>query len=110
MTGKFQLFGKNGKYRFNLKAGNGQVILTSESYGSKTSAKQGIASVKKNAGSKARFDRRKSKNGKAYFVLIASNKEIVGTSQMYASKANMEIGIRSVTKNAPRAAVQEMED
>ena len=40
---------KSGKYRFNLKASNGQVIGTSESYESSSSRDNGIASVKKNA-------------------------------------------------------------
>lgn len=50
MAAKFELFqDKAGQYRFNLKAGNGEVIATSESYASKASAKNGIESVKKNA-------------------------------------------------------------
>ena len=40
---------KSGQYRFNLKAGNGEIIATSESYTSKAGCKNGIESVKKNA-------------------------------------------------------------
>jgi len=40
---------KNGQYVFNLKAGNGEVIATSEMYTTKAAAKNGIESVKKNA-------------------------------------------------------------
>ena len=39
----------NGQFHFNLKAGNGEIIATSEMYGSKASAENGIESVKKNA-------------------------------------------------------------
>ncbi|MCS6933669.1 MAG: YegP family protein [Chitinophagales bacterium] len=39
----------NGKFFFNLKAGNGQVIGTSEMYESESSRENGIESVKKNA-------------------------------------------------------------
>ena len=39
----------NGKPYFNLKAGNGQVIGTSELYESEASRDNGIASVKSNA-------------------------------------------------------------
>ena len=50
MAAKFELYtDKAGKFRFNLKAGNGEVIATSEAYESKASAKNGIESVKKNA-------------------------------------------------------------
>ncbi|MBN9605747.1 MAG: YegP family protein [Actinomycetales bacterium] len=52
MAGKFELYqDKSGHYRFRLKAGNGEIIATSEAYNSKASAKNGIESVKKNADS-----------------------------------------------------------
>ena len=40
----------NGEFRFNLVAGNGQVVATSESYKQKTSAMNTIASIQKNVG------------------------------------------------------------
>ena len=51
MAGKFELYeDKSGEYRFRLKAGNGEVIATSsESYGTKAAALNGIESIKKNA-------------------------------------------------------------
>jgi len=50
VAGKFVIKkGSSGKYHFNLVAGNGQVIATSETYEKKSSAVQGIESVKKNA-------------------------------------------------------------
>jgi uncharacterized protein YegP (UPF0339 family) len=50
MPGKFEVFtDKAGKFRFNLKAGNGQVIASSEAYESKKAALSGIESVRKNA-------------------------------------------------------------
>ena len=50
MAGKFTIFnGKSGKLYFNLKAGNGEIIATSEAYTTKAAAKNGIESVKKNA-------------------------------------------------------------
>ena len=50
MAGKFELYqDKAGKYRFRLKAGNGQVIAVGEAYESKAAAENGIASVQKNA-------------------------------------------------------------
>jgi len=50
MAGKFELYqDKGGKFRFRLKAGNGEIIASSEGYNSKASAKNGIASVQKNA-------------------------------------------------------------
>jgi uncharacterized protein YegP (UPF0339 family) len=39
----------NGQFRFNLKAGNGEVIATSESYTTKAAALKGVESVKANA-------------------------------------------------------------
>ena len=52
MAGKFELYtDKAGKYRFRLKAGNGQVIAVGEPYESKAAAQNGIKSVKENASS-----------------------------------------------------------
>ena len=50
MAGKFEIYSdKGGKFRFRLKAGNGEIIAVGEAYESKASAKNGIESVKKNA-------------------------------------------------------------
>jgi uncharacterized protein len=50
MAGKFELKkGDSGKYHFNLVAGNGQVIATSQTYERKHTALDGIESVRKNA-------------------------------------------------------------
>jgi uncharacterized protein YegP (UPF0339 family) len=46
-------------------------------------------------------------NDKHYFVLKASNGQIIGNSEMYASKAGMENGIESVKKNGPNKTVVE---
>jgi uncharacterized protein YegP (UPF0339 family) len=106
MAGKFEIkTGKSGKFSFNLKASNGQVILSSESYDARKGAEGGIASVKKNAGTDARFERKTAKDGSAYFVLKASNGEVIGKSEMYKTTASMENGIASVGKNAPDAPI-----
>jgi uncharacterized protein len=50
MAGKFVIKKtSDGQYRFNLKAGNGEIIATSESYTTKAAAENGIASVRANA-------------------------------------------------------------
>ena len=106
MAAKFDLKkSPSGKYMFNLKAGNNQIILTSELYESKKAAEGGIASVKKNAAEDARYERKASKNGEPYFVLKAANGEIIGKSEMYSGNSSMENGIVSVQKNGPMAEV-----
>ncbi len=106
MAGKFEIkAGKNGKFRFNLKASNGQIILSSEAYDSRKGAEGGIASVKKNAGNDGRFERKTAKDGSFYFTLKAANGEPIGKSEMYKTKRSMENGIASVGKNAPEAPV-----
>jgi uncharacterized protein YegP (UPF0339 family) len=97
----------NGEFQFRLKAGNGQEILASEGYTTKAACLNGVESVKKNSQEDARFDRLESKNGKFYFNLKATNGQIIGTSEMYESKASMENGIASVAKNAPEADLKE---
>jgi uncharacterized protein YegP (UPF0339 family) len=109
MAGKFDLKkAKNGQFYFNLKATNGQVILTSEMYKAKSSAKNGIESVKTNAAIDERYERRESKKGEPYFVLLAANKQVIGQSEMYSSVAAMEKGINSVKTNAPDASVDDL--
>lgn len=50
MAGKFELYtDKAGKYRWRLKAGNGEIIAVGEAYESRSGAVNGIESVKKNA-------------------------------------------------------------
>lgn len=98
---------KNGEYQFNLKAGNGQIILGSEGYTTKSACENGIESVKKNAPIDERYDRKESSNGKPYFNLKATNGQIIGSSEMYESIASRENGIESVKKNAPDASVED---
>lgn len=94
---------RNGKFKFNLRAGNNQVILTSGMYEAKASALNGVESVRKNVADDSRFTRKTAKDGSAYFVLTAANAEVIGKSEMYASKSSMENGIRSVKTNAASA-------
>lgn len=96
---------KDGQFQFNLKAVNGQVILTSEAYKAKDSCLAGVESVKKNAAEDKRFEVLTAKNGKPYFNLKAANGQVVGTSQMYASMATLKNGIASVKNNAPLAEI-----
>ena len=98
---------KNGEFQFNLKASNGQVILTSEGYTTKTACLNGVESVRKNSQDPAKFEVKVAKNGKPFFNLKASNGQVIGSSQMYASERTMKMGIASVMKNAPEAPVVE---
>ncbi len=108
MAGKFELkISKNGKYFFNLLAGNGQIILSSEMYESKTAAENGIASVQKNSGDDGRYERLTSATGDPYFTLKAANGQEIGRSEMYKSAASMENGIASVKANATGAPIVE---
>lgn len=105
MAGKFEIkTSANGKVHFNLKAGNGQIILSSEMYETKAAAENGIDSVRRNAADDARYERKVSSNGKPYFNLKASNGQVIGRSEMYESESAMENGIRSVKENAPDAS------
>ena len=106
--GKFVVkTGKDNQFRFNLKAGNGQIILTSEGYTTKAACHNGIESVKVNSQDDSRFERKTSTNGKPYFNLHAGNGQVIGKSELYESTAAMENGIDSVKKNAPAAETVE---
>lgn len=111
MAGKFEIKkGASGKFRFNLKAGNGQIILSSETYETTQGAEKGIDSVKRNASDDSRYERKNATNGEAYFVLKAGNGEPLGRSETYSSTSAMEGGIESVKKNAPSAETDDLTD
>lgn len=98
---------KKGEFRFRLTAANGQIILTGQGYSAKAGCKNGIKSIKKNSANDSRFERKTAKNGKVYFDLMAANKEVIGTSQMYKSASGRANGIKSVMKNAPVAEIDD---
>lgn len=91
---------KSGKFHWRLKAKNGQIILASEAYENKQGAKNGIESTTKNGQKEKQFEAREAKDGQSYFVLKATNGEIIGRSEMYKTKQSMNKGIQSVLKNA----------
>ena len=108
MAAKFELtLTAKKNWMFNLKAGNGEIILTSEQYAARESAANGIESVRKNSAEVASVDVRTAKNGEQYFVQ-AANKEIIGKSEMYKSPSSVKRGIASVMRNAPTARVVEI--
>ena len=111
---------KSGEFTFNLKATNGQVILTaSESYSSEDGVKGGIESVQKNALAHVedqtvenfetlphpKYEVYQDKAGEFRFRLKAKNGQNIGKSEGYKTKASCLNGIESVGKNAPEAEV-----
>src|SRR3954447_21332962 len=100
MSGYYEIHkSSDGKFVFNLKADNNEIILTSQTYSTKQHALDGIDSVRNNASTGAQYMRKSSTANQPYFVLNATNGETIGSSQMYASDAAMEIGISSVKKH-----------
>lgn len=107
MAGKFEIFkDKRGEHRFRLKASNGEIILASEGYKSRSGCLNGIGSVKTNAPDKTRFRVKTSKSKKKFFVLKAGNHKVIGVSELYNSAAACDGGIKSVMKNAPKAKIE----
>ena len=97
-----------GQYRFNLKAANGEIILSSEAYTTKQNYQNGIQSVKSNAPDDNNYQRLIAKDKSPYFNLTAQNNQIIGTSEMYSSVAARDNGIESVKNNAPDATIEDL--
>ena len=105
---KFEIYlDKAGEFRFRLKATNGQIIAVSEGYKAIASCFNGIESVRKNSQDPEKFEIKVAKNGKPFFNLKATNGQVIGASQMYATERTLKLGIASVAKNAPEAPVVE---
>ena len=107
MAGAFDLKRSKDQFMWNLKSGNGQVVLTSERYKTRRAAQAGLASVKKNCGRDACYARKTTASGKYRFNLLATNGQVIGTSQSYASASGRNNGIASVKKNARGAKVED---
>jgi len=120
--GKFVIRKTNTGIKFDLKAGNGEVIATSEVYTTEEACRKGVASVQKNApvanledqtveGFAAekhpKFEVYTDKAGEFRFRLKATNGQIIAVSEGYKAKASCLNGVESVKKNAPEAAIVE---
>lgn len=123
--GKFEIKKVKTGIKFNLKAGNGEIIATSEVYSAMASCKNGIASVQTNAPIAAlenqtvegyateknpKFEVYTDKAGEFRFRLKARNGEIIATSEGYKAMAGCLNGIESVRKNAVDAKIVEVEE
>ena len=112
--GKFVIKETNTGVKFDLKAGNGEVIATSEVYTTESACKNGIASVTKNAPVAAiedqtvegfatqknpKFEIYQDKKGEYRFRLKATNGQIIATSEGYKAMKSCVNGIESVKKN-----------
>ena len=120
--GKFVIRTTNTGIKFDLKAGNGEVIATSEVYKSLKSCLNGVESVKKNAPIAnledqtaeeyakekcPKFEMYIDKSGEYRFRLKATNGQTIATSEGYGAKAGCLNGIDSVKRNAPDAEIDE---
>ncbi len=119
--GKFVIRNTNTGIKFDLKAGNGEVIATSEVYTTEAACKKGIASVQKNAPvanvenqtadgyaveKHPKFEVYTDKAGEYRFRLKATNGQVIATSEGYKALAGCMNGIESVKKNAVDAAIE----
>lgn len=94
---KFETFkGGDGKTYFRLRAGNGQIVLQSEAYSSKSAAEKGISSVKTNGKEATQFEIAEGVDGQHYFRLLAKNYQVIGRSEMYATKSGAIHGAATV--------------
>lgn len=117
--GKFVVKKTGTGYKFDLKAGNGEVIATSEVYSSEAACLNGIESVRNNcvgeiedqtvaevvAVKHPKFELYEDKAGEYRFRLKAKNGEVIATGEGYKAKAGALNGIESIKKNAPEAEV-----
>lgn len=109
MAAKFEIFkDKAGEYRFRLKAGNGEPILSSEGYAAKSGCTNGIESVRKNAPTDTNYERKQTSAGKYMFNLKAANSQVIGSSESYESASSRDNGIASVKSNASAATVVDL--
>ena len=118
--GKFVVEQTKNGFVFNLKAGNGEIIATSQTYSGEDACMNGIESVRKNAElakledqtvenfetvTNPKFEVYLDKRGEYRFRLKARNGEIIATGEGYKAKASCLNGIDSIRRNAPESPV-----
>lgn len=104
-TARFETYkGVDGKFYFQLLAKNGERVLDSQGYASLSSAKKGITSVKSNGAKAGSYKIEQADNGEFYFNLVAGNGQVIGTSQMYTTKASAEKGVTATVSAATAAS------
>jgi uncharacterized protein YegP (UPF0339 family) len=122
--GKFVIKTTKSGVKFDLKAGNGEVIATSEVYTTEAACRKGIDSVKRcclggiedqtvenfEVVKHPKFELFTDKAGEFRFRLKARNGEIIAVSEGYKKKDSCLNGIESVRKNAPEAPIEKLED
>lgn len=91
------------KHYWTLRADNNETLLASEMYNSKDACKNGIESAKRNSRSNSQYHPDTASNGKYYFTLLAENKQVLGTSEMYNTAAARDNGIAATKKVGPTA-------
>ena len=118
--GKFVIRAVPSGIKFDLRAANGQVILTSEVYTTEAACRKGIESVRRNGATpkvenltepdrksltNPKFEMYRDKAGQFRFRLKARNGKIIAVSEGYTTRAACENGMDSVIKNAPLAEI-----
>ncbi len=97
--------GATGDYHFNFHAANGQIVLTSESYTTEAAAFDGALSVQSNGATSASYTLTHNAGSGYYFNVIATNGQVIGTSQQYTTKASAEAGITALIALLPKISV-----
>ncbi|MBI3185034.1 MAG: DUF1508 domain-containing protein [Myxococcales bacterium] len=91
---RFEIFrGLDSKYYFHLRARNGEIVLQSQGYASRSGAVSGTNSVANNGSVTSRYEVRAAADGKYYFVLKAGNGWVIGRGETYETKAGAERGV-----------------
>lgn len=104
---KFEIFkGLDSKFYFHVRALNGEIVIQSQSYSSRTSALNGAISVNTNGGDATKYTVLPAADGQYYFTLKAANGAIIGRSETYSTKSNAQRAVSGVVEllktNLPR--------
>jgi len=93
--------GADGQFYFRLYAKNGETVLQSEGYTSEAAALNGTFSVYDNGVYDSHYDVRQARDGRYYFNVVATNGQVVATSQMYANRSNANRAVDAIIATLP---------
>lgn len=94
---RFDVFrGEDGRFYFNLHAGNGEIVLSSQGYETEAAALNGTFSVTENGLAPDAYELSESADGGAYFNVVAGNGQVIATSEVYSTMSNARRAVDGV--------------
>jgi hypothetical protein len=97
----------DGKYVFNLKGEQHEVLLTSHPFPKKTEALAAIETMRRSGASESSFELKRAVTGNPFFVLKSERDEVLGRSEFFGSESAAWRAMQAARKQCPTVDVRD---